>query len=91
MELAVPSGEPRSARAGVFVDAVVTGAAVSAGVGGAVVDVNLAALACKSCSTAAHTDASQDHTRATCGAAGVQLHTGKHTQTQTAGGDGTYH
>lgn len=83
MELAVPPGVPWSARAGVVLDTVVTGAAVSTRVRGAVIDVDLAALACKSCSTAAHTDASQDHTRATCRAVSVQLHTNTRTQTQS--------
>lgn len=52
--------------ADVVVDAIVARSAVAAGIGGAVVDVDLAALAGKACSTAAHANATLDHTQATC-------------------------
>lgn len=55
------------AGADVVVDAVVARSTVGAGVGRAVVDVDLAALARKACSTAAHASAAQDHTQAFIG------------------------
>lgn len=57
----------RGAGADVVIDAVVARAAVSAGVVCTVVDVDLAALASKTRSTAAHANAPQDHTQAICG------------------------
>lgn len=64
--VAIAAFVSRGAGADVVVDAVVARSAVAAGVGGAVVDVDLAALAGKACSTAAHANAALDHTQATC-------------------------
>ncbi len=60
----------RGAGADIVIDAVVARAAVSTGVVCAVVDVDLAALASETRSTAAHANTPQDHTQAICGSVG---------------------
>lgn len=65
--IAIGAFVSRGAGADVVVDAVVASAAISAGVVCAVVDVDLAALASETRSTAAHANAPQDHTQAIIG------------------------
>lgn len=68
--VAIASFVSWGAGADVVVDAVVAHATVSAGVVCAVVDIDLAALASETRSTAAHANAPQDHTQAICGSVG---------------------
>lgn len=71
--LAVASGVPRGAGAGVVVDPVLAGAAVQAGVAGALVDVDLTARAGEPGAAVAHSRATVDGAQAACQGGGKRL------------------